>query len=68
MDGGMNATRSDEAFRAEVSAWMRAHLVDSAWTERVLFMALSIAAGVLTSHAIERPFLRLRSKWLPAAR
>ena len=34
--------------------------------DQLLFLALSIALGVLISHAIERPFLRLRAKWFPA--
>ena len=34
--------------------------------DRVLFFALSIVLGVVLSHLIERPFLRLRAKWLPS--
>lgn len=34
--------------------------------DRVLFFALSILLGVVLSHLIERPFLRLRAKWLPS--
>ena len=34
--------------------------------DQLLFLGLSIALGVLISHAIERPFLRLRAKWFPA--
>lgn len=34
--------------------------------DRVLFFSLSIVLGVVISHAIERPFLRLRPKWLPS--
>lgn len=33
--------------------------------DRILFFVLSILLGVLLSHCIERPFLRLREKWLP---
>jgi peptidoglycan/LPS O-acetylase OafA/YrhL len=36
--------------------------------DQLLFLGLSIVAGVLISHAIERPFLRLRAKWFPANR
>lgn len=35
--------------------------------DQVLFLGLSIAVGVLISHAIERPFLRLRAKWFPVS-
>ena len=34
--------------------------------DRVLFFGLSILLGVVISHLIERPFLRLRAKWLPS--
>jgi peptidoglycan/LPS O-acetylase OafA/YrhL len=34
--------------------------------DRVLFFGLSIVLGVVLSHFIERPFLRLRAKWLPS--
>lgn len=34
--------------------------------DRVLFFGLSILLGVAISHIIERPFLRLRAKWLPS--
>jgi peptidoglycan/LPS O-acetylase OafA/YrhL len=34
--------------------------------DQLLFFALSILLGVVISHAIERPFLRLRAKWFPA--
>lgn len=33
--------------------------------DRILFLALSILLGVLLSHSVERPFLRLREKWFP---
>jgi peptidoglycan/LPS O-acetylase OafA/YrhL len=36
--------------------------------DQLLFLGLSIATGVLISHAIERPFLRLRDKVFPATR
>jgi peptidoglycan/LPS O-acetylase OafA/YrhL len=36
--------------------------------DQLLFLGLSILVGVLISHAIERPFLRLRAKWFPATR
>jgi peptidoglycan/LPS O-acetylase OafA/YrhL len=36
--------------------------------DQLLFLGLSIATGVLISHAIERPFLRLRDKFFPATR
>ncbi len=32
-----------------------------------LFLISSIAGGVLLSHVVERPFLRLRDRWIPAA-
>lgn len=35
-----------------------------AFGDRVLFFILSIFLGVLISHLIERPFLRLRARWL----
>jgi peptidoglycan/LPS O-acetylase OafA/YrhL len=35
--------------------------------DRFLFFFASIMLGILLSHAIERPFLKLRAKWLPAA-
>ena len=34
--------------------------------DRILFFSLSIVLGVAISHAVERPFLRLRAKWLPS--
>ena len=34
--------------------------------DRVLFFGLSIILGVVISHLIERPFLRLRAKWFPS--
>ena len=34
--------------------------------DRVLFFGLSIVLGVVISHVIERPFLRLRATWLPS--
>lgn len=33
--------------------------------DRIIFVTLSLLAGVLVSHAIERPFLRYRSRWIP---
>lgn len=36
-----------------------------AGADRVLFLVSSILLGVFISHAVERPFLRLRAKWLP---
>jgi peptidoglycan/LPS O-acetylase OafA/YrhL len=45
--------------------FIRNHGLDSPWVDRVTFWILSIGAGYLASHAIERPFLALRSKWLP---
>ena len=35
------------------------------WTVRALFLLLSIGGGVTLSHAVERPFLRLRERVLP---
>jgi len=35
------------------------------WLDRTGFLALSILGGVTLSHAIERPFLRLRERLLP---
>jgi peptidoglycan/LPS O-acetylase OafA/YrhL len=43
----------------------RALGVPSALTP-VLFLVASLAGGVLASHAVERPALRLRERWLPA--
>ena len=34
--------------------------------DRVMFFTLSMVLGVLISHAVERPFLRLRARWFPA--
>lgn len=34
--------------------------------DRILFFGFSVVLGVLISHVIERPFLRLRAKWLPS--
>ena len=34
--------------------------------DRLMFFGLSVVLGVLISHAVERPFLRLRAKWFPA--
>jgi peptidoglycan/LPS O-acetylase OafA/YrhL len=31
-----------------------------------LFFGLSVVLGGFISHAVERPFLRLRAKWFPA--
>jgi peptidoglycan/LPS O-acetylase OafA/YrhL len=36
------------------------------WADRVMFWTLSIAGGVALSHAVERPFLRLRSRLFPS--
>jgi peptidoglycan/LPS O-acetylase OafA/YrhL len=37
------------------------------WMDRVVFLSISIAGGVALSHLVERPFLRLRERVLPAA-
>ena len=34
--------------------------------DRILFFGLSVVLGVVISHVIERPFLRLRARWLPS--
>lgn len=34
--------------------------------DQLMFFVASIVLGVLISHLIERPFLRLRAKWLPS--
>lgn len=34
--------------------------------DRILFFVSSVVLGVVISHVIERPFLRLRAKWLPS--
>lgn len=47
---------------------IRRHLIDSPWVDRILFWVLSVAAGYVTSRLIERPFLALRSRWLPVSR
>jgi peptidoglycan/LPS O-acetylase OafA/YrhL len=36
------------------------------WLDRLAFLLASIVGGVLLSHAVERPFLRLRERVLPA--
>jgi peptidoglycan/LPS O-acetylase OafA/YrhL len=36
--------------------------------DQVAFLVSSIVLGVIISHLIERPFLRLRAKWLPTSR
>ena len=33
--------------------------------DQLLFLGLSIALGVVISHLVERPFLKLRAKWFP---
>jgi peptidoglycan/LPS O-acetylase OafA/YrhL len=35
------------------------------WLDRILFLVASVAGGVLLSHAVERPFLRLREAIFP---
>ena len=35
--------------------------------DQLLFLGLSIGLGVVISHLVERPFLKLREKWLPAS-
>jgi peptidoglycan/LPS O-acetylase OafA/YrhL len=35
--------------------------------DQLLFLGLSIALGVVISHLVERPFLKLRAKWIPAS-
>ena len=47
---------------------VREYLVDTPWVDRLMFWALSIVVGYVASHAVERPFLALRSKWLPSSR
>ncbi len=44
---------------------LRHWLVQSPWVDRVLYMVLSVTTGWAASHAIERPFLRLRAKLFP---
>jgi peptidoglycan/LPS O-acetylase OafA/YrhL len=36
--------------------------------DQLTFFVASIVLGVIISHLIERPFLRLRAKWLPVTR
>jgi peptidoglycan/LPS O-acetylase OafA/YrhL len=50
----------------DVPGFFRTHVVESPWTDRIVFWGASIITGVLASHLIERPFLRLRSRWLPS--
>jgi peptidoglycan/LPS O-acetylase OafA/YrhL len=38
------------------------------WLDRGAFLFASIAGGVLLSHLVERPFLRLRERVLPSGR
>ncbi len=45
-----------------VSVFTERLVRDNVWADRVLFWALSIAGGVALSHAVERPFLRLRAR------
>lgn len=35
--------------------------------DQLFFLASSVLLGVIISHLIERPFLRLRAKWLPSS-
>src|SRR5688572_11092232 len=35
--------------------------------DQLLFLGVSIALGVVISHLVERPFLRLRAKWFPVS-
>jgi peptidoglycan/LPS O-acetylase OafA/YrhL len=44
---------------------LRDQTFDSPWIERALFWGLSIATGYAVARLVERPFLRLRSRWLP---
>lgn len=37
------------------------------WLDRLLFLGLSIAGAVALSHLVERPFLRLRDRWIPSS-
>jgi peptidoglycan/LPS O-acetylase OafA/YrhL len=46
--------------RHHVVSW----LGDSIWADRFLFWGLSIVTGIVLSHLVERPCLRLRDKWL----
>ena len=36
------------------------------WIDRLGYLIVSIGIGVLLSHAVERPFLRLRERILPS--
>lgn len=49
---------------ASLRLFVFSHLGDTG--DRFLFFGLSILLGVVISHVIERPFLRLRAKWLPS--
>ncbi len=49
-----------------VSVFTERLVRENVWADRVLFWALSIAGGVALSHAVERPFLRLRTRLYPS--
>jgi peptidoglycan/LPS O-acetylase OafA/YrhL len=38
------------------------------WGMRAVYLAASVLAGVLLSHAVERPMLRARARWVPSGR
>ncbi len=40
--------------------------VVAVWYDRMAFIGASIILGIILSHLIERPFLKLRSKWAPS--
>ena len=41
---------------------------ESLWTNRLVFVVASFAVGILLAHLVERPFLKLRERWIPARR
>ena len=49
-----------------VSVFTERLVRDNVWADRIMFWALSIAGGVALSHAVERPFLRLRARLYPS--
>ncbi|QDV38945.1 Acyltransferase family protein [Tautonia plasticadhaerens] len=54
--------------------WLRREVIERLpsppppWLDQIAFLALSVVAGVALSHAVERPFLRLRERLVPSRR
>lgn len=43
-------------------------ITDNSLWDGIPYLIASVAGGVLLSHAVERPFLRLRERWVPSLR